>query len=295
MTSHAAVVARGLGKPCVAGAEAIRIDLEQRMFSASGHDIHEGDVITIDGGRGEVILGAVPLVPPQVNEDFDTITAWADDVRRLAVRANADTPEDAQRARELGAQGIGLCRTEHMFFGEERLPVVQDMIMASDEEHRRAELDRLLPFQQSDFEGIFQAMAGLPVTIRLLDPPLHEFLPDLTDLVIEIERTRARVRTLHEVNPMLGTRGCRLGLMYPEIYEMQVRAIVRAASAVRERTGKAPLVVSWTWPTRRTGGSPRTPRACGSGSRSRRRSCTIRRCSCSTSRSTEWTPGSDCR
>jgi pyruvate,orthophosphate dikinase len=249
MTSHAAVVARGLGKPCVAGAEGIRIDLEKRMFSAGEHDIHEGDLITIDGSRGEVMLGAVPLVPPQVNEDFLTITAWADDVRRLAVRANADTPDDAERARELGAQGIGLCRTEHMFFGEERLPVVQEMIMATDEDHRRAALDRLLPFQQSDFEGIFRAMAGLPVTIRLLDPPLHEFLPDLTDLVLEIEQMReagrpeheiarrervaARVRALHEVNPMLGTRGCRLGLMYPEIYEMQVRAIVRAALAVQ--------------------------------------------------------------
>ncbi len=249
MTSHAAVVARGLGKPCVAGAEGIRIDLEHRMFSASGHDIHEGDVITIDGGRGEVMLGAVPLVPPQVNEDFDTITAWADDVRRLAVRANADTPEDAVRARELGAEGIGLCRTEHMFFGEERLPVVQEMIMATGEDQRRAVLGRLLPFQQGDFEGIFRAMAGLPVTIRLLDPPLHEFLPDLTDLVLEIEQMReagrpeheiaprervaARVRALREVNPMLGTRGCRLGLLYPEIYEMQVRAIIRAALAVQ--------------------------------------------------------------
>ena len=208
----------------------------------------EGDQITIDGGTGEVMLGAVPLVPAQLNEDFETITGWADEVRRLRVRANADTPADAAKARELGAEGIGLCRTEHMFFGDERLPVVQAMIMASDEPQRRVQLDRLLPFQEADFRGIFEAMAGLPVTIRLLDPPLHEFLPDAGDLAEEIARGRAegrpqaeiaeleriagRVRSLAEQNPMLGTRGCRLGLMFPEIYEMQVRAIVRAAIAV---------------------------------------------------------------
>jgi pyruvate,orthophosphate dikinase len=197
-------------------------------------------VITIDGGTGSVYIGEVPLVPPKINEDFETILGWADDVRRLGVRANADTPEDAARAREFGAQGIGLCRTEHMFFGDERLPVMQQMILAEDEPGRRAALDRLLPFQQSDFEGIFEAMAGLPVTIRLLDPPLHEFLPSEDEAVDD--RMRARIRALHESNPMLGMRGCRLGLMYPEIYEMQIRAIARAARAVQERTGTVPLV-----------------------------------------------------
>ena len=187
-----------------------------------------------------MILGAVPLVPPQINEDFETILGWADDMRRLKVRANADTPEDAAKAREFGAQGIGLCRTEHMFMADDRLPVVREMIMASSEEERRRALEQLLPLQQSDFEGIFEAMAGLPVTIRLLDPPLHEFLPPLDEATDE--RMRERIRALQEANPMLGTRGCRLGLMWPEIYEMQVRAIVRAAVAVEERTGDAPLV-----------------------------------------------------
>jgi pyruvate,orthophosphate dikinase len=247
MTSHAAVVARQMGKPCVAGAEALDIDVHARSFAVDGTVVREGDEITIDGGTGEVILGAMPLVPARLNEDFRTVTGWADEVRQLCVRANADTPEDAAKARELGAEGIGLCRTEHMFFGEDRLPVVQAMIMASDEARRREQLDRLLPFQESDFRGIFEAMAGLPVTIRLLDPPLHEFLPDLEDLneeiargreegraageLSELERVAARVRALQEQNPMLGLRGCRLGLMFPEIYEMQVRAIVRAARA----------------------------------------------------------------
>jgi pyruvate, orthophosphate dikinase len=240
MTSHAAVVARGMGKPCVAGCDAVSLDLEARTANIGGTQLSEGDVVTIDGGTGNVIVGDVPLVPPQINEDFETILGWADEVRRLAVRANADTPEDAVRAREFGAQGIGLCRTEHMFFGEDRLPVVQRMIMADDEEGRRAALDELLPFQQDDFEGIFEAMAGLPVTIRLLDPPLHEFLPPLEEATDDT--MRRRIRALHESNPMLGTRGCRLGLQYPEIYEMQVRAIIAAASAVRGRTGDAPLV-----------------------------------------------------
>ncbi len=191
-------------------------------------------MITVDGSSGSVILGAVELVPARINDDLETILGWADDVRRLEVHANADTPAGRRRAREFGAQGIGLCRTEHMFFGEERLPVVQEMILADDEAGRRAALDRLLPFQQGDFEGIFEAMAGLPVTIRLLDPPLHEFLPSLEEATDE--RMRERIKALHEANPMLGTRGCRLGLQWPEIYEMQVRAIVRAALAVRERT-----------------------------------------------------------
>jgi pyruvate,orthophosphate dikinase len=240
MTSHAAVVARGMGKPCVAGCEALAVDTKAKKASLNGHDLGEGDLLTIDGGTGRVILGSVPLVPPQINEDFETILGWADDMRRLKVRANADTPEDAAKAREFGAQGIGLCRTEHMFMADDRLPLVRDMIMASSEEERRRALEKLLPLQQGDFEGIFEAMAGLPVTIRLLDPPLHEFLPSLDEAADD--RMRERIRALQEANPMLGTRGCRLGLMWPEIYEMQVRAIVRAAAAVEERTGDAPLV-----------------------------------------------------
>jgi len=240
MTSHAAVVARGMGKPCVAGCEALTVDAAAKTTSLDGHELSEGDVITIDGGTGRVILGPVELVPPRINEDFETILGWADELRRLKVRANADTPEDAAKAREFGAQGIGLCRTEHMFMADDRLPVVREMIMASSEDDRRQALDRLLPHQQADFEGIFEAMAGLPVTIRLLDPPLHEFLPPLEEATDE--HMRERIRALSEANPMLGTRGCRLGLMFPEIYEMQVRAIVRAALAVRERSGDAPLV-----------------------------------------------------
>jgi pyruvate,orthophosphate dikinase len=240
MTSHAAVVARGMGKPCVAGCEALTIDEGARTARVGGEMLSEGDVITIDGGTGRVFVGEIPLVPPQINQDFETILEWADDARRLRVRANADNAEDARRARDFGAEGIGLCRTEHMFFGDERLPVVQRMIMADSEAGRRDALDRLLPFQQSDFEALFEAMTGLPVTIRLLDPPLHEFLPDEEDAADD--RVLARIRSLRESNPMLGTRGCRLGLMYPEIYEMQVRAIARAARAVQERTGDAPLV-----------------------------------------------------
>jgi pyruvate, orthophosphate dikinase len=240
MTSHAAVVARGMGKPCVAGCEGLSINLAARTITIVDRELREGDTITIDGGTGEVIVGSVPLVPPAIDENFGTILGWADDFRRLKVRANADTPDDAAKAREFGAEGIGLCRTEHMFMAEERLPIVREMILAREEEERRAALDRLLPMQQSDFEGIFEAMAGLPVTIRLLDPPLHEFLPPLEEATSDAMRDR--IRQLQEANPMLGTRGCRLGLQFPEIYEMQVRAIVRAARAVAERTGEAPLV-----------------------------------------------------
>jgi pyruvate,orthophosphate dikinase len=240
MTSHAAVVARGMGKPCVAGCEGVSIDLDTRTLRIGDHDLAEGDMLTIDGSSGDVIVGEVNLVPPQIDENFETILGWADELRRLRVRANADTPEDAAKAREFGAEGIGLCRTEHMFMAEERLPLVRAMILASNEEERRAALSKLLPLQQSDFEGIFEAMQDLPVTIRLLDPPLHEFLPPLEEA--DSEDLRRRIRQLQESNPMLGTRGCRLGLLYPEIYEMQVRAIVRAALAVEERTGAAPLV-----------------------------------------------------
>jgi pyruvate, orthophosphate dikinase len=240
MTSHAAVVARGMGKPCVSGCEALTIDLGARRIRLGEHELAESDVLTIDGGTGDVIVGEVELVPPRIDENFETLLGWADEIRRLRVRANADTPEDAAKAREFGAEGIGLCRTEHMFMAEERLPLVRAMILSSSEDERRRELEGLLPFQQADFEGIFTAMAGLPVTIRLLDPPLHEFLPPLEEA--ESEEMARRIRALREANPMLGTRGCRLGLLYPEIYEMQVRAIVRAALAVTDRTGEAPLV-----------------------------------------------------
>ncbi len=202
--------------------------------------IHEGDPLTIDGSTGRVILGLAPLVEPEPDPNLATILAWADDVRRLRVFANADTPVDAARARENGAEGIGLCRTEHMFMAADRLPIVREMILAPSAEEATAALARLLPLQQSDFEGIFTAMSGLPVTIRLLDPPLHEFLPDPAE--VEDGRVRDRILALREANPMLGTRGCRLGLERPEIYEMQVRAIVRAAKVVESRTGIAPGV-----------------------------------------------------
>jgi pyruvate,orthophosphate dikinase len=240
MTSHAAVVARGMGKPCVAGCEALSIDVDARTISLGDTTLSEGELLTIDGGTGAVIVGAVPLVAPEVNDDLETVLAWGDEQRVLKVRANADTPEDAAKAREFGAQGIGLCRTEHMFMAEDRLPVVREMILADGEEGRRAALDKLLPMQQGDFEAIFEAMAGLPVTIRLLDPPLHEFLPPIEQATDE--RMRRRIKQLQEANPMLGTRGCRLGLQWPEIYEMQVRAIIRAARSVEQRTGKAPRV-----------------------------------------------------
>jgi pyruvate, orthophosphate dikinase len=240
MTSHAAVVARGDGIPCVAGCEGLAIDVDAGVASLNGHELAEGDLLTIDGGTGRVILGEVPVVPPQINENFETVLEWADGLRRLKVRANVDTPEDAAKARELGAEGIGLCRTEHMFMVEQRLPVMREMIMADSTEGRRAALEQILPMQQTDFEGILEAMAGLPVTIRLLDPPLHEFLPPLEEAVDE--RMRERIRVLQEANPMLGMRGCRVGLIFPEIYEMQVRAIVRAARDVRDRTGESPIV-----------------------------------------------------
>jgi pyruvate, orthophosphate dikinase len=240
MASHAAVVARGMGKPCVAGCAELQIDEERGVCTIGAIDVREGDRITIDGSLGRVIVGEAPLVDPEADPNFETIIGWADVYRSLGVRANADTPVDARKAREFGAEGIGLCRTEHMFFGDERLPVVQEMILAEDEKARRAALDRLLPFQQADFEAMFGAMKGLPVTIRLLDPPLHEFLPSESEATSE--RMRERIRSLREVNPMLGTRGCRLGLQWPEIYEMQVRAIARAATAVAERTGAAPRV-----------------------------------------------------
>jgi pyruvate, orthophosphate dikinase len=240
LTSHAAVVARGMGTPCVTGCEALHVDVRAKTARLPGHELKEGDTITIDGGTGEVIVGPVPLVPPRINEDFSAVLEWADEIRTLKVRTNADTSDDSRKAREFGAEGIGLCRTEHMFAEAERLQLMRELILAENEEGRRSALERLLPIQQGDFEGIFEAMAGLPVTIRLLDWPLHEFLPALDET--DDPRLRERIRTLQEANPMLGFRACRLGLFFPEIYEMQVRAIVRAALAVRERGGDAPLV-----------------------------------------------------
>lgn len=244
-TSHAAIVTRGMGKPCVAGCEALRIDYDARQFAVDGVVVREGEVITIDGTTGQVVRGEAPLVEPQLTPEFETLLQEADKVRRLGVRANADTPEDTAKARELGAEGIGLCRTEHMFMAQDRLPHMQEMILAATREDRLKALEKLLPMQAEDFRGILRAMAGRPVTIRLLDPPLHEFLPNLEDLLVEVTELRLRgdrseererkealldrVRALQEVNPMLGLRGCRLGLLYPEIYEMQVRAIFTAA------------------------------------------------------------------
>ena len=246
MTSHAAVVARGMGKPCVCGCESLKIDVLAGTASVGERILHKGDLVSIDGGTGRVILGRVPLVEPELSPEFTKILQWADEVRVLGVRANADAPQDAKRAREFGAEGIGLCRTEHMFMAPDRLPLVQAMILAESAQGRAQALAQLLPIQQSDFYGIFQAMAGLPVTIRLLDPPLHEFLPSAEKLAVEVAlleasqgdpgklaKTRAllrQVRTLQEANPMLGNRGCRLGLLYPEVYEMQAEAIMRAAA-----------------------------------------------------------------
>jgi pyruvate, orthophosphate dikinase len=254
--SHAALVARGMGKPCVAGASALRIDLEAGVLRVGDTELREGDLLAIDGSTGQVTADDVPLSEPEVDPNFDTVLGWADAHRRLGVRANADTPEDARRAREFGAEGIGLCRTEHMFMAADRQPKMQAMIMAEDGEHRRAALAELLPLQEKDFEGLFEAMRGLPVTIRLLDPPLHEFLPNSEDLAVELERARHerprdvrrlertldRVRSLEETNPMLGTRGARLGIIAPEIYDVQVEAIITAGRAVRERSGTTPQI-----------------------------------------------------
>ena len=243
--SHAALVARGMGVPAVTGAH-LAIDVASGELRIDDRVFHEGDAIGIDGSDGKVVEDGATLIEPELDERFDTLLAWADEIRRLGVRVNADTPKDAIRARELGAEGIGLCRTEHMFMAEDRQPKMRAMIMASDSEGRRAALAELLPLQEEDFIGIFDAMQGLPVTIRLLDPPLHEFLPNLPDLSARVEHARmeddddleeletllARVEEIHEGNPMLGTRGVRLGILYPEIYEMQVHAIMRAAKAV---------------------------------------------------------------
>ncbi len=250
-TSHAAVVARGIGKPAVVGAQNIKIDLKNRQFSVDDTIIKEGDYVTIDGTTGKIIKGQVPLVDPELKGEFLELLDIASEIKKLGVRANADTPTDASKALEFGAQGIGLCRTEHMFMAQERLPVVQQMIMAKSKEERKKALDKILPMQKGDFYDIFKIMNGLPVTIRLLDPPLHEFLPDYTELMLEVQKLKLTnsitddelkekeelihtIRTLHEENPMMGLRGCRLGITWPEINEMQVKAIFQAACELKK-------------------------------------------------------------
>ncbi len=245
MTSHAAVVARGMGKPCVSGAGSLRIDYRTGTMTALGTTFRKGDVITIDGANGQVLRGAVPMLQPELSGDFAAIMEWADRIRRMKVRTNAETPADARMARSFGAEGIGLCRTEHMFFEGERIVAMREMILADTERDRRAALAKLLPMQRSDFVELFEIMAGLPVTIRLLDPPLHEFLPKSEDEIAEVaaamgvptEKLRQRTEALHEFNPMLGHRGCRLAVSYPEIAEMQARAIFEAAVEAGRRTG----------------------------------------------------------
>ncbi len=247
MTSHAAVVARGMGKCCVAGCTAINIEEKKRSFWVGSITVREGDVITLNGTTGEVIVGAVPLVQPEMTGDFNTIMKWADEIRELGIRANADTPADAKAALKFGAEGIGLVRTEHMFFEGDRIKAVREMILADDETGRRAALKKILPMQRSDFAAIFKVMHNKPVTIRLLDPPLHEFLPKTDaelreiakDLGVSFKKLQARNKALHEFNPMLGHRGCRLAITYPEIYEMQVQAIMEAACQVKKKGVKA--------------------------------------------------------
>ncbi|ATU92448.1 pyruvate, phosphate dikinase [Phyllobacterium zundukense] len=245
MTSHAAVVARGMGKPCVSGAGALRVDYRNETLLAMGVVLKKGDIITIDGGIGQVLKGAVPMLQPELSGDFGKIMEWADGARRMRVRANAETPADARMARSFGAEGIGLCRTEHMFFEGERIIAMREMILADNENGRRAALDKLLPMQRSDFVELFEIMNGLPVTIRLLDPPLHEFLPKTEEEIAEVaaamnvsvDKLRERTESLHEFNPMLGHRGCRLAISYPEIAEMQARAIFEAAVEAAKSTG----------------------------------------------------------
>jgi len=246
MTSHAAVVARGMGKPCVAGAGDVRIDAKTATLSVRGTVVKAGETITLDGSTGEIILGIVPTVQPELSGDFAELMVWADEVRTLGIRANAETPADAAQARKFGAEGIGLCRTEHMFFEGDRIVAVRQMILADDEKSRRTALAKIQPMQRQDFVGLFEIMAGLPVTIRLLDPPLHEFLPKTPaemevvakDLGVDVKEIEERAHKLHEFNPMLGHRGVRLGISYPEIYEMQARAIFEAVAEVQKKHGK---------------------------------------------------------
>ncbi|MGV2938731.1 pyruvate, phosphate dikinase [Mesobacillus sp. LC4] len=251
MTSHAAVVARGMGKACICGCEAMKIDLHEKQFRVGDVIVKHSDIITIDGGTGEIMLGEIPMIEPELSEEFQLLLSWADEERKIGVRANADNPEDSAKALEFGAGGIGLCRTEHMFMDAARVPIVQKMILAETFEERNAALDELLPMQREDFEGILEVMQGLPVTIRLLDPPLHEFLPDKEELLVEITKLQIldpeskelkekeallkKVRQLDEFNPMLGHRGCRLGMIHPEIYEMQARAIFYAVANLADK------------------------------------------------------------
>jgi len=249
MTSHAAVVARGMGRPCVSGASGLSIDMKSRTLRMGKHELKEGDIITLDGASGEIMTGEIPTIEPELAGDFGVLMEWADKHRRMAVRTNAETPEDCRMARQFGAEGIGLCRTEHMFFDADRISAVRQMILAEDEAGRRAALEKLLPAQRDDFKQIFEVMAGLPVTIRLLDPPLHEFLPHSDDdfdelseaIGIGVDTLRRRADELHEFNPMLGHRGCRLGITFPEIYEMQARAIFEAACEIADSSGDAPV------------------------------------------------------
>ncbi len=249
MTSHAAVVARGMGRPCVSGAGEISIFENQGLFRVRGREFRAGDIITVDGSKGEVLAGAVKMIEPELTGDFATLMEWADKARRLKVRANAETPLDAKTARQFGAEGIGLCRTEHMFFEEDRIAAVREMILADDERGRRAALAKILPMQKGDFVQLFTIMEGLPVTVRLLDPPLHEFLPHTegdveavaTATGLDAAKLMRRAKELHETNPMLGHRGCRLGVSYPEIYEMQVRAIIEAACEIAKSGKAAPV------------------------------------------------------
>jgi pyruvate,orthophosphate dikinase len=246
MTSHAAVVARGMGAPCIVGAEDISIDYKSKTFTVGDVSVKEGEPITIDGTTGRVILGDVPTIEPEISGDFEKIMKWADEMRRLGVRANADTPHDAKQARDFGAEGIGLARTEHMFFGEDRIPAMREMILSETPEERKKALDKILPMQRGDFEGLFKAMDGYPVIIRLLDPPLHEFLPEdkkaieelANNMGISAEKVEAKIASLAEANPMLGLRGCRLGILIPEITEMQARAIIEAAVNVTNENVK---------------------------------------------------------
>ncbi|MFK7842993.1 MAG: pyruvate, phosphate dikinase, partial [Sphingorhabdus sp.] len=249
MTSHAAVVARGMGRPCVSGAGTVSINNETKVMKVDGRELKEGDLLTIDGSNGQVMAGRVATIQPELVGDFGVLMVWADKVRRLGVRTNAETPLDCKVARDFGAEGIGLCRTEHMFFDANRITAVRQMILASDEAGRREALAKLLPEQRDDFRQIFEVMVGLPVTIRLLDPPLHEFLPhhqsEFEEVAkaanVGVETLKQRANELHEFNPMLGHRGCRLGVTYPEIYEIQARAIFEAACEVAEVSGEAPI------------------------------------------------------
>ena len=247
MTSHAAVVARGMGRPCVSGSSEIDINYDNKTFKTSSIVVKEGEIITIDGSTGRIILGRVPTIKPEISGDFSKLMSWADSFRKLKVRTNSETPKDTKTARDFGAEGIGLCRTEHMFFDEERILSVREMILSKTAEDRAKALNKLLPHQKNDFIEIFKIMNGLPVTVRLLDPPLHEFLPrtekeikEVADVVgLSISEVKSRIDELHEQNPMLGHRGCRLGISFPEIYEMQCRAIFEALSELKNKKIKA--------------------------------------------------------